>query len=185
MRLLLAAALVVLSTSSEAAEVIPDWVKNGPLEEIVVTTHVPASLVDLTAGSDLIVEANVLAQRGFLDRDGTSIFTDYRIGVTHVLKVRDVHVDPTLTVRRRGGAVPIDGGSVVSSENGFPAFQIGDHYVLFLRKSPQAGVYEIVSGRYGATRIIDGAVTSTAPLKELVERVQLGVQPAPAAQAAR
>jgi len=183
MRLLLAAALVALSTSSQAAELIPNWVKSGLLEEIVVTTSVPTSLVDLTAGSDLIVEATVLAQRGFLDRDGTSIFTDYRIGVTHVLKVRDAHVDPTLTVRRRGGAVPISGGSVVSSESGFPAFQIGDHYVLFLRKSLQPGVYEIVSGRYGATRIIDGAVTSTAPLKELVERV--GVQPAPAAQAAK
>lgn len=184
MRLLLAAALVALSASSDAAEVVPNWAKNGTLEEIVVTADAPTSLVDLMTASDLIVEADIVAQRSFLDRDGARIFTDYRVRITHVHKVRNVPVDSSLTVRRRGGLIPFAGGTVVSSESGFLPFQSGEHYVLFLRRSLEAGVFEIVSGKYGATRSVDGAVTSTTPLSELVERVRLYVQPSPLAQAA-
>ena len=185
MRLLLAAALVALSTSSEAADVVPTWAHNGTLEEIVLTADAPTSLVDLATASDLIAEAEVIDQRSFLDRDGTRILTDYRVSVTQVLKARTVQTDPTVTVRRRGGTIPYGGASVVSSENGFRPFQIGERYVLFLRKSQQAGVYEIVSGKYGATPVIDGAVTSTTPLSELVDRVRLSVQSAAIAQAAK
>lgn len=188
MRLIIAAAIVAfLPTLSEAAQNVPNWVNDSTLEEIVVTPDTPASLPELTASSDVIVEASVLSQRSFLDSDGSRIWTDYRLQLTRALRVRDaLGVEATLTVRRRGGILTSGGRSIVSTENEFLPFQLGEQYVLFLRKTSQPGIYTIVSGRHGATRITDGVAGGTTPLVKFREAVLKYAQlPTPGAQGAK
>lgn len=188
MRVVIAAAIIAfLPTSSEAAQNVPNWVNDGTLEEIVVTLDTPMGLPELTATSDVIVEASVLTERSFLDPDGARIWTDYRLQLTRALRVRDGRgVEATLAVRRRGGTLKVGSRSIVSTENDFLPFQLGEQYVLFLRRTSDPGVYTIVAGRHGAIPVTDGVAGGTTPLVKFREAVMKYAQlPTPATQGAR
>jgi hypothetical protein len=178
MRFVIVAMMVgLLPTSAEASQNVPNWVNDDTLEEIFVTLDTPTGLPELTATSDVIVEATVLTQRSFLDPDGSRIWTDYRLQVTRALRVRDGReVEAMLTVRRRGGTLRFGSRSIVSTENDFQPFQLGEQYALFLRKTSVPGLYTIASGRYGATRVADG-LAGTTPLVKFREAVLKYAQP--------
>ena len=161
----------LLPTSGEASQDVPSWVNDNLLEEIVVTLDLPTDLPELAATSDVIVEATILGQRSFLDADGSRIWTDYRLQVTRALRAQDRRdAEAVLTVRRRGGTLKLGARSIVSTENNFLPFQLGEQYVLFLRKTSVPGLYTIVSGRYGAARVADGRA-GTTPLPKFRESV--------------
>lgn len=172
MRFVIIAVLAgLLPTLSEASQDVPNWVNDDTLEEIVVTLDTPGALPELTVTSDVIVEATVLAQRSFLDPDRSRIWTDYRLQITRALRIRDERdVEAMLTVRRRGGTLKLGSRSIVSNENDFLPFQLGEQYVLFLRKTSVPGLYSIASGRYGATRVADG-LAGTTPIVKFRETV--------------
>jgi hypothetical protein len=188
MRVITAAAIIAfLPISSAGAQNVPNWANDSLLEEIVVTLDNPIGLPELTVTSDVIVEASVLAERSFLDPDGSRIWTDYRLQLTRALKVRDGRgVEATLTVRRRGGTLKFGSRAVVSTENDFLPFQAGEQYVLFLRKTSDPGVYGIVAGRHGAVPVTDGVASGITPLVKFREAVMKYAQlPAPVTQGAR
>jgi hypothetical protein len=143
-------------TAQEASSPIRDQVREtGVFERIVVTTYDPMQLADLVAHADLIVEASTRGGRSFLNAAGTDIYTNYTFNVHSLLKSRqypELRPGTTMTVRREGGDVIVDGHAAVSYENGFPAFNADEHYILFLKQQGRENVYSVFGGPQGAFR---------------------------------
>lgn len=158
----------------ENAIAIKDVVlKQGIFEEIVLTDYPSLDFSKLVEGSDLIVEVAIRSQRSFVHGDGHTVSTDYGVQVMRTLKSREpaTEAKASLTIRKRGGSVTFERRTFVSVENGFPSFQAGEQYVLFLRAGSDPSVYELFAGPSGACRIVDGSVTSTLAIKEFRDTV--------------
>jgi hypothetical protein len=64
----------------------------------------------------------------------------------------------TIIVRRAGGTVSIEGRQVKGTESDFPAFEMADEYILFLKPAAE-GHYTVLYGPHGAFKIEEGKVT--------------------------
>jgi hypothetical protein len=150
---------------------IKELVKQSILEEVVVGHYPPADVSELVAASDLIVEVTIASQRSFVH--GDSVWTDYGVQIARTLQSREPRVErgTLLTVRKRGGTVPVDGRTFISVDSQFPAFQAGEQYLLFLRADSDSTVYDVFAGPCGALRVVDGSVTGTLPLTEFRDTV--------------
>jgi len=134
----------------------------GSFERIVVTAYDPLQLSSLVARADLIVEASTAGGRSDLNAAETDIFTDYMFTVHTVIKSRrrpDFRAGNALTVRRDSGVVVVDGRTAVSHENGFPAFNANEHYILFLTEQPRDNAYSVFGGPQGAFRAGENITT--------------------------
>jgi hypothetical protein len=138
----------------------------GGFERIVVTTYAPLRLSSLVGRADLIVEASTAVGRSHLNTAETDIFTDYTFTVLTVIKNRrrpDVRAGNAVTVRRDSGVVVVDGRTAVSDENGFPAFNANERYILFLTEQPRDQVYSVFGGPQGAFRAGESITTLAVP----------------------
>jgi hypothetical protein len=127
--------------------------ETGVFERIIVTTDHPLQVADLVAHADLIVEASTSGGRSYLNAAGTDIYTDYTFNVHSVIKSQgspEPRDGTVMTVRRESGEVIVDGHAAVSYENGFPAFNADEHYILFLTQQPDENVYLVFGGPQGA-----------------------------------
>jgi hypothetical protein len=127
--------------------------ETGVFERIIVTSYRPLEVADLVGRADLIVEASSSGRRSYLNAEGTDIYTDYTFDVHSVIKSRrrpELRAGTAMTVRRESGEVIVDGHAAVSYENGFPAFNAHEHYILFLTQQPQENVYSVFGGPQGA-----------------------------------
>jgi len=135
-------------------------------ERIVVSTYDPLDLSSLVARADLIVEASTPGGRSQLNAAETDIFTDYVFTVHSVIKNGrrpEFRAGHAITVRRDSGVVVIDGRTAVSHENGFPAFDANEHYILFLTQKPSDKAYSVFGGPQGAFRAGDNITTVAVP----------------------
>jgi hypothetical protein len=127
----------------------------GVSEQIVIVDYPSLPLRQLTAAAGVILRVMIRGSQTSLTANGTSIVTDYWAAVIDVVKgpagsrlnSRDV-----ITVRRVGGVIDIEGFTVSSYENGFPPFETGKEYVLFLKAQP-GQPFELVAGPQSAFRV--------------------------------
>lgn len=127
--------------------------ETGVFERIIVTSSHPLQVADLVARADLIVEASTSGGRSYLNAAGTDIYTDYTFNVHSLIKDRrrpELRAATAMTVRRESGEVIVGGHTAVSYENGFPAFNADEHYILFLTQQPHENVYSVFGGSQGA-----------------------------------
>src|SRR4051812_44747867 len=132
----------------------------GRLESEEIAEYPVATLDAMVRYADAIVIATINDATPILVDSGTQLLTDYRTTVDRVLLGRTIHQGSTLTVDRPGGAPPIGGRSFVVTGGGFPPFETGEQYVLFLHRSElDASKYEPLRGGASAFRVAKGIVT--------------------------
>lgn len=185
-RIACAACLVSLAATSRvsAADDVPSvptvsirqkLQEAGAFERIVVNADQPLQLADLVARADLVVEASAVAGRAFLNGD-TDIYTDYTFTVHALIKNPrrpDLRSGQTITVRRDSGVIDVDGHTAASYENGFPAFNANEHYILFLKDDDRNHVYEVFGGAHGAFTADSERITPVAiAMTDTVEAAQ-------------
>ena len=161
---------------------IPRQVReDGGFERIVVSTDEQLSLANLVGQADLVVEASMTGRRSFLDDSEMHIYTDYTFIVQAVIKTRQVPVvrgGSTISIRRQGGTVEVDGRPAVTIENDFPAFDARDPYILFLTRERSGNAYSVLGGPQGAFKAGD-AITPLA-----VQLAEGAARPSPTSRAA-
>jgi hypothetical protein len=147
----------------------------GAFERIVVDAAQPPQLADLVARADLVVEASAVGSRAYLNGD-TDIYTDYIFTVHALIKnLRrpDLRSGQTITVRRDSGVIDVDGRTAASYENGFPAFNANEHYILFLKDRDRDYVYAVFGGAHGAFNADSERITPVATaVADTVEAAQ-------------
>ena len=129
-------------------------VKEVPL--VVNYAVKPSTLERATAGAHAIVRARVVgSQFRDLREPGAPVpmvNTAYALNVVEVLK-RDPHLPVPTEVVRSGGDLETDEGIRRYVEEGFPAFQPGDEYLLFLYWNENLAAYQMFFGADGAYRV--------------------------------
>jgi hypothetical protein len=159
--------------------------ETGGFDRIIVSSDEALPLAQLTARAKLVVEVSVAYSQSYIDESGADVYTDYTINVANVIKNRErsvVQNGDLLTVRRRNGAVVINGHSAEVYENGFPGFQPGERYVLFLTRGPRDYVYSVLGGNQGAftsgdtiapvATSVDGPILTRSTRTEFLGEVQ-------------
>jgi hypothetical protein len=152
---------------------IPRQVReDGGFERIVVSTDEQLSLANLVGQADLVVEASMTGGRSFLDDSEMHIYTDYTFIVQDVIKNGQpgVRGGSTITIRREGGTVTIDGRPAVTIENDFPVFDARDPYILFLTQEPSGSAYSVLGGPQGAFKAGDAITPLAVQLADAAER---------------
>lgn len=168
---LVAAASVACTSSAQGSKPI---VEDRLIVEFVAP---PPTLNEMIFSADLVVVGRLTAAKPH-DDDSPGIPHAW-LKTLFTLKVRELlHVSPLVEVRdpnqipieRKGGER--DRGDHVERviESRFPAFQVGEEYVLFLRKF--GDVWRAAYGPDSAFRISDGHVTALG--SSAVARAQHG-----------
>ena len=117
-----------------------------------------ASLPQLVAEADLIVEARIVSKRGVLCADGAMVCTEYQIVPTRTFKDRVVPLTRRtpgpgagIVVRQAGGRLVEDGLELESRDNLFPVegLTVGRGFVMLLRLLPGDSTFGFVRGPFG------------------------------------
>lgn len=140
--------------------------ETGGFERVIVSADDPMPLAQLASRAKLVVEASVTASQSYLDEPGLDVFTDYTMVIHSVIKARErspVQTGDSITVRRRHGAVVVDGRKAEVRENGFPPFESGARYILFLTREPRDYVYRVLGGSEGAFSSGENVRSMTTP----------------------
>jgi hypothetical protein len=148
-----AGAATAAAQSPEPPSIRQQLEETGGFERIIVSADEPMPLAQLAARAKLVVEATVTAGQSYVDESGNDVYTDYTIAIGSVIKSRErdvMKLADAITVRRQHGVVVLNGRAATVSENGFPAFQIGGRYILFLTRGPRDYVYSVLGGGQGA-----------------------------------
>lgn len=93
----------------------------------------------LVAESDTIVVGTIDHGVPVLTNEDSMLQTDYYFTVQRVIKrsaSRPIVSGEKLVARRLGGVTTLDGFNVSTTEVGFPRFNSGETYVLFLTREP-------------------------------------------------
>lgn len=133
----------------------------------------PASSTDelleqITCGADAAVVGKVTGKKSQLTEDGTAVFTDYEVQVDEVVDnnaPKVVQQGESITVTRPGGAVELDGNVIRMVDRSFTPFDVGDRYLLFLRRVAATGAYQAVGRENGFK--LDGSRVLRLTEKEL------------------
>jgi hypothetical protein len=129
-------------------------VKEVPL--IINYAERPRTLEGATARAHAIVRARVVGSqfRQRIERPDAppAVSTACALKVLEVLK-RDPQLPIPTEVLREGGDLETDKGTLRIVEEGFPAFQPGDEYLLFLYWNENLAAYQMIFGVDGAYRI--------------------------------
>jgi hypothetical protein len=165
---------VAPGAAGDVTSSIPRQVReDGGFERIVVSTDEQLSLANLVGQADLVVEASMTGGRSFLDDSELHIYTDYTFTVQDVIKNRQrpgVRGGATITIRREGGTVDVDGRPAVTIENDFQVFDARDPYILFLTQESSGGVYSVLGGPQGAFKAGDAITPLAVRLADAAER---------------
>lgn len=130
-----------------------------PVKEVPIIINYaakPTTVESATARAHAIVRARIVgSQFRDLKRPDApypDMFTAYQLNLVEVLK-RDPHLPVPTEVLRPGGDFETDQGIKRYVEEGFPAFQPGDEYLLFLYWNENLATYQMIFGVDGAYRI--------------------------------
>ena len=119
----------------------------------------PTDLKTLVRDAELIARMLVVESKASLV--GDRILTDYKAQVLAVTKGAQSLEGTTITIRRPGGKLLLEGGIVTARDPEFPAFEGGEEYVLFLKPTSE-GYYEVRFGGQGAFKIDQGKVAQVS-----------------------
>jgi hypothetical protein len=116
----------------------------------------PSTLAALTNAADLVVVGSIASTRNIVNNETghESASTEVRLSVMTVLKGSGVTRGNIVPILRPGGDVDLGDKIRRSTERGFPRFQVGDRYLLFLHWNALLGVYEVFYGPNGAFQLV-------------------------------
>jgi hypothetical protein len=126
----------------------------------------PASLEELAQLSDAVIVGSVSGHRTKqMHTPGaseTSVNTDYTLTISEIIKSHPQlpTVGEGVLVERRGGEVNEVDYLRKDVEVGFPPFERGTKYLLFLRLNPVTYAFEVRSGPHGSYAIANGVIDS-------------------------
>jgi hypothetical protein len=102
-----------------------------------------------TCSADAIVLATAISKESQLTPDEKFIFTDYQFSVAQVVKddkAAPIDADEGIVVTQGGGKVRLDGQVIELVDDSQQGIVLEDKYLLFLKRVPTTGAYEIISG---------------------------------------
>jgi hypothetical protein len=102
-----------------------------------------------SCSADAIVLGAAESKESQLTPDEYFIFTDYQFSVAQVLKddkVAPIDVNKGVVVTQGGGKIRLDGQVIELIDGLQQAIVLRDKYLLFLKRVPASGAYEIISG---------------------------------------
>lgn len=133
--------------------------KHGNVEVLILKEYSPVDLPALVASAGTI--GRVLITQSKSSLVGERISTDYTAQVLWIGLGRPTLEGKTITIRRPGGSVALEGGTVKARDPDFPSFESGEEYVLFLN-SEADGYFTVSFGSQGAFRVEQGKVTQVS-----------------------
>jgi hypothetical protein len=158
---------VALSTSTSAEslqgvrdqEIRAQVKKLGSIEILIVKEYSPVDLATLVSKADLVVRGIVAQAKSSLV--GKQVSTEYTLQVLSVIQGQRDGEGAAITIRREGGQVSVEGGTVLAYDPDFPFFELAKEYVLFLKRLPE-GPYVVPYGAQGAFRVEGGKVSQVS-----------------------
>jgi hypothetical protein len=140
-------------------ETLRDLAKKLPsVTRTVFHEHGPADFPTLAAEAEIIVNGVVISETTRLSPDERQLFTDVTLSVFKSAKATDADNNVPVVVRRDAGVIQLEGKTVTVEENGFPAFEQGAEYILFLKKDQKQNVFRVIYGARGAFRCTPAGV---------------------------
>jgi hypothetical protein len=132
--------------------------QHGPIEQVLHRDGGPVDLRELVTASELIARGRVVNLKSFERRRGSSavILTDYAVDLLDIFHQEVApprQAGDQIVVRRDGGELTVEGILISAYVPGFPAWAIGEEYVLALREDPTTKLFVVVYGGQGAFQI--------------------------------
>ncbi len=130
----------------------------APLLETVQRELVPYPLEEIIPQADLVIHGRVQAAQSYLSGDERAVNTDYVITLIRVLyeapsQSRQPRRPRTVTVKRWGGQITLEGVSVTLEDRDLAQFQIGDELFLVLVSDKSDGKYQLIGQVSGGFRV--------------------------------
>jgi len=161
---------VVLATTVSAAQdskgTLRDVVRRQAPAPVLQTRQrelYPEPLEKMIPQADVVIHGVVTTAQSYLSSDERDVFTDYTVTPIRVLYQRPSQAGrpvalKTVTVKRWGGKVTIDGVPVTLQDLDLPQFQDGDELFLVLLLDKADGKYRLPSPVSGAFRAQNGKI---------------------------
>lgn len=157
---LFVAMLATGTIASPPQDTLRDQVRKlGAVEVLYIRDLPPTDLKTLVRDAELI--ARVLVVESKTSLIGDRVLTDYKAQVLAVTKGTLNVEGTTITIRRPGGKLVLEEGTVTARDPEFPAFQGGEEYLLFLKPTNE-GFYEVRFGGQGAFKVEQGKVAQVS-----------------------
>lgn len=130
----------------------------APLLKTVQRELVPYPLEEIIPRADLVIHGRVNAAQSYLSGDERSIYTDYVMTPIRLLyeppsKSGQRREPATVTVKRWGGQVALEGVSVTLEDLDLAQFQVGDELFLVLALDKSDGKYQLIGQVSGGFRV--------------------------------
>lgn len=153
-------AMLTVGTMAAGAQDLRDQVrKHGAVEVLLVKEYPPVDLPTLVRDAELIARVLIVGSDASLA--GDRISTEYRAQVLGVVKGAHEIEGRVITVKRPGGKLSLEGGTATARDPDFPAFELGEEFVLFLKRTTEAR-FEVPFGAQGAFKVDQGKVVQVS-----------------------
>jgi hypothetical protein len=133
--------------------------------------YVPADLGKVANEADIIMLGKITGSSTRLNKEQQGLRTDYQFDVRKILKPEvPSKQQGTITVRRTGGIMFIEGHKVTHTVAHTPLFETGRDYILFLRFDPTSNTYELAHGPFGMYEVKGNRIETVEDLGEYNQR---------------
>jgi hypothetical protein len=153
---LVAALIAAISSSAELQTLREQVRKQGNVDVVELLEYAPTTLPELATRAESIIEGRIgacLSSR--LTADERSVHTDCTVQVVRVFKGAAVQ---TMTLRRPGGVISLEGRTVHVASNGSPDLNANETYIVFLQYDSASRTYSILFGPQGTLRVENDTV---------------------------
>ena len=131
----------------------------APLVQTRQRELVPYPLEEIIPKADLVIHGRVKAAQSYLSGDERAVYTDYVITPIRVLyepprRASGQAGGPrTVTLKRWGGQITLDGVSVTLEDRDLAQFQVGDELFLVAALDTSDGKYQLIGQVSGGFRV--------------------------------
>ena len=106
-------------------------------------------LKNKSCGADAIIVGTAVSKESQITPDEYYIFTDFQFSVAQLLKDDKsvpINTSEGIGVTQGGGKIRLDGQVIQLDDGSQQGIDLGDKYLLFLKRVPATGAYEIIPG---------------------------------------
>jgi hypothetical protein len=140
------------------SKLVEHFRRGGMTEVVLIRDYPPVGLADLVADATLIAQVVIIGARSYEENRGPGqgeIMTAFRADVQDIYLQRGKPLLPgaIITIRQDGGTLIVDGKPLTAADSQFPAFTVGEEYVLFLRPDRAGDGFIVWYGGQGAFRV--------------------------------
>jgi hypothetical protein len=150
-------ATVVAAQEPSLADLVRRW---GPIEAHILPAVPPGDPAQLFKEADVVARVRIVSVKSFENRPPSTspskITTDCAVDLLDIFVQRlplPRQAGDHVIVRREGGSVSVEDIVVTERDPNFPAFDIGEEYVLVLRADPETNTFMVMYNGQGAFRI--------------------------------